>query len=368
MVSATPVPTLTDGTVTLRKHTEDDVDAIVEQCADPETIAWTTVPTSYGLDDAKRFVRETMPGGWAAGQEWGFAVEVDGRYAGTVMLRPGSEGVAEIAFASHPRARGTGAMRRATLLLLDYGFGHGVRSVVWWAHTGNWGSRKLVASVGFSFDGTVRAHLVQRGELKDAWVGTLLPDDPREFRTPWLDVPRLEDNGLVLRQMTEADVPRIVEACSHETTQHWLGRLPRPYGERQARGYLEDQLEKRATNAGLTWAITEPTASGDALLGAISLFDHTPEVEVEIGYWMHPDVRGRGVMTRAVPVVTSYAFEGLGVRRVKVFAAVANTASRRVIEANGFKQSGIERLGTQLLDGYADLAIYDLLREEFEAR
>ena len=71
-------PTLTDGVVTLRAHTDDDVEAVVEQCRDPLSVEWTTVPLEYSREDAKRFVREAMPGGWASDQEWGFAVEYDG--------------------------------------------------------------------------------------------------------------------------------------------------------------------------------------------------------------------------------------------------------------------------------------------------
>jgi len=358
------VPTLSDGVVTLRRHSEDDATAILEQCVDPETVRWTTVPTSYRLDDAKRFVRDIVPGGWTAGLEWGFAVEVDGQYGGTVVLRPTSDGVAEIAFAAHPRIRGTGAMRRAVLLLVDWGFGEGLRSIVWWAHVGNWASRKLVASVGFSFEGTVRRHLGQRGELRDGWVGTLLPDDPREFRTPWLSVPTLPGDGVVLRAMTTGDVPRIVEACSDERTQYWLGRLPSPYTSQSALTYLESQRENRASDSGLSWAIT---SGSDELLGAISLFSHERGVEAELGYWMHPSARGRGLMSRAVPVAASYAFDGLGVAKVKVAAAVGNAASLHVIESCGFRRYGVERNGTAVLGGRADVAWYDVLADEWRS-
>jgi len=362
-------PTLTDGVVTLRRHREDDVAGVVEQSNDPLSIAWTTVPQPYGVEDARRFVREIMPGGWASDQEWGFAIEVDGRFGGTMSLRNQGDRRAEVGFGAHPAIRGTGAMERAIRLLLDYGFDEqSLKVVAWWANVGNWGSRKLAASVGFSIDGTVRRWLPHRGELIDAWVGTLLRDDPREFRTPWLDLPRLEGDGLALRPMTEADVPRIVEACSDPRTQQWLGGLPTPYTEESALTYLQTRRENLARDQGVTWAITEPGASGDLLLGAISLFDHTREVEAEIGYWVHPDARSRGLMTRAVRVVTTYAFEGLGVAKVKISAAVENTASLHVIEACGFRSYGVERLGTRVGDGHADLALYDLLREEWAGR
>ena len=152
------VPTLTDGVVTLRAHREDDVAGVLEQSTDPLSQAWTTVPVPYTPDHAKRFVREVMPGGWLTDQEWGFAVEYDGRYAATVTLRNEGERRAEIAYASHPRIRGTGAMERALRLLLGWGFdgaGPGLHTVVWWANRGNWPSRRLAWRLGFATDATL---------------------------------------------------------------------------------------------------------------------------------------------------------------------------------------------------------------------
>src|SRR4051794_14334692 len=45
-------PTLTDGTVTLRAHRADDVQGSFEQCQDPVSQRWTTVPVPYTLEHA----------------------------------------------------------------------------------------------------------------------------------------------------------------------------------------------------------------------------------------------------------------------------------------------------------------------------
>ncbi|MGC4108884.1 MAG: GNAT family N-acetyltransferase [Nocardioides sp.] len=357
-------PTLTDGTVTLRAHRLDDVQGCLEQCQDPLSQRWTTVPVPYSLDDARRFVTERIPQGWADGTSWGFAVEVDGRFAGTVELRDEGEGRLEVAFGSHPWVRGTGAMERAVRLLVDWGFAErGARVTIWRASRGNWASRKLAWRLGFSFDGTVRASLPQRGELRDGWVGTLLATDDREPKGQWLDVPVLEADGLVLRPWRETDVPRIVEACSDPRTRAWLGRMPHPYDEAEALAWLEHENEGRATGHSVLWAVADP--SDDRALASISCFGIVPEVELEIGYWTHPDARGRGVMTRAMARVVRYAFEDLGTRRVMAGAAVDNAASRRVIEANGLRAWGTERLGTTLATGRADCVFYDVLVEEW---
>ena len=359
-------PTLTDGTVTLRAHRESDAQGAFEQCQDPDSQRWTTVPLPYTFEDAVAFVTEIMPTGWGDGRSWGFAVEVDGRYAGTVELRDEGEGRLEVAFGSHPWVRGTGAMERAVRLLVDWGFtDRQARVIIWRANKGNWASRKLAWRLGFSVEGTIRAALPHRGELRDAWVGTLLPTDHREPMGRWLEVPLLESEDLRLRRWHESDAPRIVEACSDPRTQAWLGTMPDPYDEDDALAWLEHQAENRARGTSVAWAVVDP--ADDLALASVSYFGLVPEVEAEIGYWTHPQARGRGLMTRAMGMVVRPLFEDVGVRRVSAGAAVDNAASRHVIEANGLRQFGIERLGTVVRTGRADIAWYDVLLDEWRS-
>ena len=369
------VPTLTDGVVTLRAHSDSDAQGSYEQCQDPLSQRWTTVPVPYSRDDARRFVREIMPGGWEADAEWGFAVEAlddDGtaRYAGTVSLRNEREGRAEVAYGSHPWVRGRGVMVRAVELLLRWGFEErGLHTVIWWANKGNWASRRLAWQLGFSVDGTVRRWLPQRGELLDAWVGGLLATDERRPRNPWLEIPRIAGGRVVLRPHRDSDAERVQQACSDERTSYWLGQLPRPYTLEDARHFLAGRPEQAATGTGVSWAVADPVT--DDLLATISLFDLKPGEDAEIGYWAHPDARGRGLVTEACSLVVRHAFVpeadgGVGLRRLKVFAADGNTASQRVITANGFTNTGRQRQDMRLGDGtYVDTLGFDLLREEY---
>src|SRR5690349_16606911 len=101
------VPVLTDGVVTLRAHTPDDVQGSLEQGSDPLSQQWTTVPVPYTRADAVQFVTEIVPAGWAEGR-WAFAVESAGRFVGTIELRDEGSRRAEIAYGAHPWARGRG--------------------------------------------------------------------------------------------------------------------------------------------------------------------------------------------------------------------------------------------------------------------
>ncbi len=186
-------PTLTDGPVTLRHPQESDVQGGWEQCQDPLSQQWTTVPIPYSHADARDFILGFVPGAWESDKEWGFVVEAEGRYAGHIALRNEGNRRAEIAYGSHPWVRGTGHMEHALRMLLDWGFREkDLATVIWLANVGNWASRRLAWKLGFSFEGTLRQWLPHRGELRDAWAGTLLADDPREPQGRWIDDAVLE--------------------------------------------------------------------------------------------------------------------------------------------------------------------------------
>ena len=358
----TTAPTLTDGTVTLRAHRGDDVQGVFEQSQDRASQAWTVIPVPYTDADAHEFVERIVPSGWRSGSAWSFAVEVEGRYAGTVGLRDLGDGRADLGSGSHPWVRGSGAMERALRLLLAWGFEQrGLRTVGWSAHVGNWASRRLAWRLGFSLDGTMRQWLPQRGELRDAWVGVLLADDPREPRTTWLESPVVDGDGVRLRPVTDADVPRIVEGLADAAVQHWLAFMPRDPDEREGRAYVERARERLATAHTLTWAFCTP--EDDRLLGVMGLY--RIQEEPELGYWSHPDARGRGLTTRAARLAVGHAFDALGLDRLAAYASAPNTASRRVLEAVGFRPAGVRRRAARTGDGtVVDLACYDLLAEE----
>lgn len=365
-----PVPVLSDDVVTLRAHGEQDVDAIVEQCRDPQSLEWTNVPTNYTRGDALTFVREAMPGGWATDQEWGFAVEYDGAFAGTVSLRNQGARRAEIAFGAHPAARGSGAMERAVRLLLEWGFsseGRGLSTVIWYAFPGNWASRRLAWKVGFAVNGTLARWIEQHGDLRDVWAGTLLATDERTPRHPWLEVPRIIGENVTLRVHRDDDLPRVLEAGRDQRTAYWLGGLPQPYTDAIGAAFLRDRGDGMARGTDLHWMIADPLT--DLLLGTVSIMGLESPTGPEIGYWTHPAARGRGVMTEAVRLACRHAFipvedGGLGLPKLRLVSAIDNTASRRVAEANGFRELGIERLGTRCRDGWHDTAIYDLVADE----
>ena len=360
------VPILIDAEagVTLRAAARRDLPAMVEQCRDPAMIRWTTVPNpsdGYQLRDAEEFLALTAVG-WASGERLGWTIEAqrgsERGFCGSIDLRLEGDGVAEVGFGLHPGARGRSIMTAALQLVCAYGFDvAGLQVIRWQAVVGNWASRRVAAKVGFIFDGTVRRLLVHRGELLDGWIATLTRDDPR-VPQPWLDPVEIRGRGVRLRAFRDSDVGRIVEACSDARTSYWLVSMPRPYRSDNALAYLEATAEMAARGTGLAWCIADP--KDDRCLGSISLDGLGGYSQRgEIGYWAHPDARGRGVVGEAVRLVTGHAKESGLAASLLIRCASSNTASRRVAEGAGYREIGIQPASEPLGDGtLADLVLY----------
>ena len=371
MARAIQVPRLTDGLITLRVTTDDDVEATYQMCSDPVFARWTSVPDPYTRDDARRFIRDVVPAGWqdASFRAWTIeATDDDGRtrFAGTVDVR--SAPVTSVGFGLHPWARGRGITARAVRLASRWAFEAGGAEVVHWrSRVGNVASRRVAWACGFTLGPTVPRLLLERGQALDAWTGWLLPSDDGTPRTRWLTPAELRGERVVLRPLADTDAMRVQEACADERTGRWLSALGPGYSLEKAHEYIASRVVQQSIGATVTWAVADPHT--DELLGNISVMDldDMDPTDGEVGYWTHPAARGRGVMTEACQLVVAHAFSptaegGLGLRRLQLAAAVDNPASRHVAQRAGFVEYGRARAAEPLGDGtYADLAWFDQL-------
>lgn len=153
--------------------------------------------------------------------------------------------------------------------------------------------------------------------------------------SPRLVVP----HGPVLDAPTGDDAASITRHCQDPAIQAWT-TIPVPYTATDAVGFLAAVERGWADGSMLTWAVRE----GGALLGLVGL-DLQPVRSAELGYWLAPEARGRGLMARAVGAVVAHAFDERGVDLDRLFwqAFVGNEASRRVAERAGFTVEGTVR-------------------------
>lgn len=170
---------LREGDLVLRPWTEDDADAIVAGCNDPDVAYWIpTIPHPYRREDALAFIRgEVRP------EHQALAIELAGQVVGGIGMGLNSHDYrATMGYWVAARARGQGICTRALRLLSRHALEElEVQRVDLLTDTDNLASQRVAEKVGFQREGVMRAHLRHPdGRIRDSVMFSLLPGELRE--------------------------------------------------------------------------------------------------------------------------------------------------------------------------------------------
>jgi RimJ/RimL family protein N-acetyltransferase len=149
----------------------------------------------------------------------------------------------------------------------------------------------------------------------------------------------LTDGVVVLREPRDDDAPALVAFGRDPDILRWT-EVPEGYDLDRARAYVARATAERRAGTTVTFLV-EDAVTG-ALLGNSDIRRLSPTV-AELGYLLLPEARGRGVMTRAVRLLTAHALDELGVERVQALAHPGNRPSAAVLERAGFAFEGVRR-------------------------
>jgi len=181
-----------------------------------------------------------------------------------------------------------------------------------------------------------------------------VPDSPAGWLQARLVPTEIAAGDLQLRIWDESHVPAVLAAAADPEISRWnTVRLPdAPPGDalagaEQARSWI---ASRHAWERHATWAVCDAT-TGD-VLGYVSLHDLNEwHLSGEVGYWVLPGARGRGVGRRAVSAAVGYAFGALALNRIEIFHAVDNPSSCGVATGAGFALEGVARQAYRYGDG-----------------
>lgn len=149
---------------------------------------------------------------------------------------------------------------------------------------------------------------------------------------------------LLLRAFTLADAPQIADARTDPDIDLW-NPMRKP-----AEQWCTDRGDwSDGTHA--SWAATRPDRPG-VVIGAVSLhqIDHE-QLDAEVGFFVIPAHRRRGVATACVEAATAFAFGELGLRRTHLFHAIENRGSCAVATGCGYLLEGTHRESYRCGDG-----------------
>lgn len=111
-----------------------------------------------------------------------------------------------------------------------------------------------------------------------------------------------------------------------------------PYSEKNAEEFIERQAQSE------TEKVFAIDYNGELCgLAGLILQKDIYRKSAEIGYWVGEPFWGLGIATKAVKLITQYAFGELHLIRIFAGAFEYNVGSMRVLEKNGFQKEGIAK-------------------------
>ena len=147
--------------------------------------------------------------------------------------------------------------------------------------------------------------------------------------------PTLNTERLTLRQPKLTDDREMHVQRSDERIIRFLGR-PACESPEEARQFIAKILGIIENGDGYFWVIT--LKNEDKLIGTICYWNMEKEQHLaEIGYALHPDFHGKGIMQEALAEVIRFGFEQLQLRTITAFSAAENAPSCKLLERTGFQ-------------------------------
>jgi RimJ/RimL family protein N-acetyltransferase len=175
--------------------------------------------------------------------------------------------------------------------------------------------------------------------------------------------PELRGEGLCLRRWdaeSETDTAAWLRGRTDPGFRRWNTPLKEVTDLTGARESLRTQARAIADGVCEHFCVTD--AADGRVLGhvGVNAIDHVMRV-ARIGYWVLPEARGHQVATRALAMVSRWAFADLELHRLELGHALGHEASCRIAEKCGYRAEGTLRgamFETGTLDAFRDVHLH----------
>lgn len=176
----------------------------------------------------------------------------------------------------------------------------------------------------------------------------------------------LADDRVALRTIEEDDIGFLCAGDNDPSIRRLAGGDVFPVSREDERAALRE-LESRA---GVALLVTVEGDEGPVRVGYIELDPIDPVAGVaEVGFWIVPEHRRRGIASASLDLLAAYAFGELRLHRLEAEVYDANEGSVAFFRELGFVEEGARREAAFVDGTHVDVRGFGLLAREWrEAR
>jgi RimJ/RimL family protein N-acetyltransferase len=142
-----------------------------------------------------------------------------------------------------------------------------------------------------------------------------------------------------------------------------------PNTEEQSRAKVAARTLEPAPSPRLNWELVIELKSTRHVIGGCGIRLHsTVNRDADIGYVLHRDYWGQGLITEAASAIIEVGFSTLRMHRIWATTDPENLRSIRVLERLGMRLEGLLRENLWCKERWRDSALYSVLEHEWVAR
>lgn len=127
------------------------------------------------------------------------------------------------------------------------------------------------------------------------------------------------------------------------------------YSRFQLERYIRESANDIYIDGSIRWVIE----CGEQVIGLIDIFAFDARAaRAELGVYILPEWRGKGLALQAMQWVENYCFEHLGLHQLYAYVLVSNERSVHLFERAGYTRSGMLNDWVRIGKSYYDVCLY----------
>jgi ribosomal-protein-alanine N-acetyltransferase len=172
--------------------------------------------------------------------------------------------------------------------------------------------------------------------------------------------PEIKTERLFLRRITDADASDIFLLRSNDDVMKYVDR-EKPKSPEDGLVFIQKVNANIDNNESIMWAISLK-ANPNTLIGTIGFWRTIKQhYRSEIGYMLHPDFWGKGIMKEALLAAIDFGFNEIKLHSIEAHINPENKISGILLEKTGFIREAYFKEDFYFRGKFIDTAIYSLL-------